>query len=211
MDIEQLSKELKRVQRSMDAFLRVKAPKIIGVLAQNHYRANFSAGGFVDESLEPWPATKRQVSGGKSADNRYGPLLSSRKHLMKSTRHEPSDYKVRIFNDVEYAPIHNDGGMVHPAVTDKMRRYAWQRYFDAIGRKQGGTKYTRKHRRRRKKMDYASMAPNREAMMWKGLALTKKQKLDIKIPRRRFIGPSAALNKKIYARLTTELNKIVSG
>ena len=110
MTIEQLRKELRQFQTAARKLLRDEMPPIIGRLAVNHYRENFRKGGFVDSALEPWPVTRRQQSGGKFAAQRYGPLLSSRSHLMKSTRYETSAFRTRVFNDVDYASIHNSGG-----------------------------------------------------------------------------------------------------
>ena len=209
MDIKQFKKELKSKERSTDSFLRKRAPRIIGRLGENHYRTNFRKGGFVDRTLEPWKTTKRQQSGSLSADSKYGPLLSSRNHLMKATVHETSDYRARIFNDTKYAAIHNYGGEVHPTVTPKMRRYAWYRFFQSGNR----AKSPRKQKRVRtmfKKFDFAGASINQNGLEWKRLALTKKTKLDIKIPQRRFIGPSKALNDKIRGRIAKELTKIMN-
>lgn len=80
---------------------------------------------------------------------------------------------VVISSNAHYAGIHNEGGITHPQVTPKMRKYAWARYYEAGGKK----------------------AASGEADFWKGLALTKKQTLGIKIPRCHFMGPSATLTK----------------
>lgn len=208
MDIKQFKKDLKSKELATDKFLRKDAPRIIGRLAENHYRNNFRKGGFVDRTLEPWKITKRQQVGNLSADSKYGPLLSSRKHLMKATVYDTSDYRARVLNDAEYAAIHNEGGEVHPTVTPQMRRYAWYRYFKSSG----GAKFPRKQKRVRtlvKKFDFANSDINNDALKWKRLALTKKAKLDITIPQRRFIGPSAALNDKMRERITNELTKII--
>ncbi len=209
MDIKQFKKELKSKARRADNFLRKEAPKIIGRFGENHYRANFRKGGFVDRTIEPWKITKRQQAGNLSAESKYGPLLSSRKHLMKATVHETSDYRARIFNNSKYAAIHNEGGEVHPTVTPKMRRYAWYRFFESGNR----AKSPRKQKRMRtlfRKFDFASAGINKNGQVWKWLALTKKTKLDIKIPQRRFIGPSKALNDKIRERIAKGLTKIIN-
>jgi len=68
---------------------------------------------------------------------------------------------------VPYAAIQNNGGTITVKMTDKMRKYFWYMY------KQTGKG------------------------MWKGLALTKKETLTIKIPQRQFIGNSDTLDKNI--------------
>ena len=45
----------------------------------------------------------------------------------------PSDYHVRVANDVPYASMHNYGGETHPTVTPKMRRFAWAMYYNTSG------------------------------------------------------------------------------
>jgi len=52
--------------------------------------------------------TKRQLSGRTSAASQHGPLLSY--HLFNAVRYVPDDYRVKIVNDVPYAPVHNWGG-----------------------------------------------------------------------------------------------------
>ena len=70
----------------------------------------------------------------------YGTLLSGRKHLFKSVGYTPADYRVRVFNEVVYAPINNWGGEIDVTVTDRMRRFAWAKFYKASGkRKKTGT------------------------------------------------------------------------
>lgn len=45
--------------------------------------------------------------------------------------------------------------------------------------------------------------------MWKGLALTRKKKLKVKIPQRQFIGESAELNKQIRQTVEAEIRNIL--
>jgi hypothetical protein len=66
-----------------------------------------------------------------------------------------------------YGRVHNEGGITHPNVTDKMRKFAWFKF-----------KAT-------------------EDPRWKGLALTKKKVLTIVIPRRQFLGNSPELTRRI--------------
>lgn len=68
--------------------------------------------------------------------------------------------ETKIGTDVEYAAIHEYGGVVRPTVTDKMREMAWGMFYESGDGK------------------------------WKGLALTKKTKLNIRIPARPYLRPS---------------------
>ncbi len=190
MDPKEFSKLTQKFSRELETFVRRTAPVIVGRLAENHFRDNFRQGGFVDRELRPWPRTRRQQSGAGTAESRYGPLLSSREHLMLSVEHTTYDYGALVYNRVPYAPIHNWGGTTHPTVTPRMRRYAWWRYYAAGGGKKNGTGKT---------------AGGEEAEQWKRLALTKKKKLTVRIPQRQFLGTSARLEETIRKELENEL------
>ena len=203
MTIEQLRKELKQIESGTQKFLRDEMPRITGRLAVNHYQANFRKGGFVDETLDPWPVTRRQLSGAARAGNKYGPLLSRRNHLMKSTGYETSDFRARVFNDATYAPIHNWGGKI--PVTDKMRGYMWYQYMKASG-KLGNSKNNALGISTKKKRNY-SKATTAEAEKWRRLALSIRNKNTIHIPQRQFLGPSSALTRQIIDKGEKELYK----
>ena len=190
MDPKEFSKLTQKFSRELETFVRRTAPVIVGRLAENHFRDNFRQGGFVDRELRPWPRTRRQQSGAGTAESQYGPLLSSRKHLMSSVEHPTYDYGALVYNRGPYAPIHNWGGTTHPTVTPRMRRYAWWRYYAAGGGKKNGTGKT---------------AGGEEAEQWKRLALTKKKKITVRIPQRQFLGTSARLEETIRKELENEL------
>lgn len=178
-----------------------------GVIAKRHFQDNFRQGGFVDGGLNAWQATKRQLSGSKSAAARYGPLMSSRKNLFSGLNYTPGVGRTILYNDVPYAPIHQFGGVTHPRVTPKMRAFAWAQYYReagvkpkaAAGEKQG------------KKADRAKTAEpiSEQALMWKRMALTKKATLTVRIPKRPFMGESRELNTKIKAMMAEEINKLL--
>ena len=116
---------------------------------------------------------------------------------MRSIVAHPRPGEVTIINDVEYANIHNEGGEVNPCVTEKMKRFAWYKVYSIakIRKRKPGEK-------RRKKGTAKPLPP--EAEMWKALALTK----NIKIPQRRFIGDSKALQQKIDELIIKTIQKI---
>lgn len=207
MDIRQFSQQIKAKRRELDDLFRRKMPVYAGRIAKDHYQDNFRKGGFVNRGLKKWPKSKRQESGGKSAGSNYGTLLSGRNHLFSSFKYVPGDARVKISNDLKYAPAHNFGETIDVTVTPKMRRYAWARYYEATGKgKKGG--------KGRKKASIAAMAEgdtpeNKEAEFWKGLALTKKEKLRINMPERKIIGPSQELTDKINEKGDTEIRNIL--
>lgn len=185
-----------RREKELEKLYNDILPVKVGAIAKCHFQDNFRKGGFVDGGLTPWPATRRQQSGGKSAASRYGPLLSSRTHLMCSVRDVPGKARVTIVSDLPYSYIHNEGGTVetHPTVTPRMRRFAWAKFFETGG---GG----------KKEADVPA-----EAMRWKKLALTRKAKLDIRayIPQRRFIGESRELKERISEKIVSETREVLN-
>lgn len=202
MDIKDFSASLKAKRKELDTLMRRKLPVKVGRMAKDHYQENFRKGGFVNGGLKRWPQTKRQQSGGKSATAGYGPLLSRRNHLFSSVKYTPADYRIRVANDVEYAPLHNWGGETRPTVTPRMRKFAWAMYYKAAGIRKKAATAGRKGKTR-----HRELPP--EASMWKGLALTRKKKLKVKIPQRQFIGESAELNKQIRQTVETEIRNIL--
>lgn len=196
MTIKELEKQLQAKQQQIDRLLRREMPVAAGNIAVRHYKENFRKGGFVNEGLQPWPITKRQQSGSKSAMSNKGPLLQSGR-LMRGVRNAVSDYRVKILNDVPYASTHNYGGTVQPRVTPRMRGYAWFMYHKLTGRPPSAKGAAKS----RKKGKVHQETP--EAQMWKRLALTKMKRLRIHIPQRKFIGQSRELD----ANLQTELEK----
>ena len=185
---------------ALDALMRVRMPVIVGRMAKDHFQDNFRLGGFVNGGLHRWVESRRLSSGASSAASRYPTLLSRRNNLFKSINYYPGLYSVRIANDLPYASVHNWGADI--PVTDRMRRFAWAKFYEAAGRDNKKAKSKRK-----KKSAPDSKLINPEASFWKGMALTKKTV--IKIPQRQFIGDSRELNDAIAARLETEIRKIL--
>jgi len=190
-NLQEFMSEVKKYQREIDDLMRRKMPVLAGRIAVNHIQDNFRKSGFVNNGLHPWKKSNREIYGGKSASGNYGTLLSARNHLYGSTKYIPGDARVVISNEVEYAAIHNWGGSVSPTVTPKMRKFAWAKFY-AIGGKKD-----------------QPVAP--DAGFWKNLALTKKSKLNIRIPQRQFLGESLELDDAIRNKIDDELDKILNG
>jgi len=195
MDFNEFKKKMNTRSRELSEYYHRTLPVKAGAKVKSIVQENFRLGGFQGETLEKWPATKRQS--GSGTDAKRGPLLSSRKVLYSGTDYRAGDAEVTIYNTVIYAGIHNDGGTTHPRVTPKMRRYAWARYYAAGGGRGGG--------KSRQKAN-----ENSDAEFWKGLALTKKECLSVRIPQRRFIGPSAKINKELRKVIERDLIHILT-
>ncbi|WP_418981714.1 hypothetical protein [Alistipes sp.] len=204
MDIKQFADLLRSKRKEVDTLMRRAMPIRVGNLAKRHYQENFRQGGFVNDGLKPWPKTKRQTGGGKSAASQHGPLLSTRNHLFSEVRYETGDYRVRVFNPVPYAPVHNWGATLTPTVTPKMRRFAWAMYYQASGKSKAAGKG-----RKSAKKEQPGGSVDPEAAMWRGLALTKKKRLSIKIPQRQFIGQSRELDDALRVDIERQLEQIL--
>lgn len=206
MDIKEFAHFMNAKRRELDPLVRRELPKIVGRMAKDHFQDNFRKGGFVNRGLHPWKPARRLSSGGSGAASKYGTLLSGDRHLFSSINYTPADYRVRVYNDMHYAPIHNWGGIVNPTVTDLMRRFAWYMFYKSSGKSQ---KDATRHKKR-KKDGSGKVLENTNAQFWKNLALTKKTKLNIRIPQRQFLGESAELSDAIAARIDSEIRKKIN-
>jgi phage gpG-like protein len=199
MDLNRKIKEMEQLKKRIEDLQGRVLPVKAGNLAVNHFKENFRQGGYRDESLTPWQITKRQQAGGQDAASQYGPLLSGRNHLMNSIRYVPEDGRVTILNDLIYARIHNEGGTVTHAVTPKMRKFAWARYFKSTGIGREDDKETKQQKEKN---------AGEEAINWKRLALTKKESIQHTIPQRQFMGKGKKITGKIFEMAEKELRKI---
>ncbi len=87
----------------------------------------------------------------------------SLKNSIKITTADFGNVEISAGEGLNYAAIHNEGGTITVKVSDKMKRYFWYMYKKTEDEK------------------------------WKWMALTKKETLTIKIPKRQFIGESETL------------------
>lgn len=185
-----LTRKIEYLKTQIELEVNDRLPRKVGIVAVNFFKQNFRDAGFRNNGIERWKITNRQQFG-KGAAAGYTPLLSARNHLFSSIQYVAGHGEVHIENNVPYANIHNEGGIVstHPTITPRMRKYAWARYYEEGGKDSPG------------------------ALKWRALALTKKTKLDIRaeIPRRQFIGESHELMTKIEQMVEESLNKIKDG
>jgi phage gpG-like protein len=198
MDARNINNIVEKLQDQVVKEITNNLPRKVGVVAVNQAKNNFRESGYLDNGIHKWKQTKRQQ--GKGTNARYGPLTSSRNHLMSSVQAKPSIGQVIIENPVPYASIHNNGGNIttHPTITPKMRKYAWHMVYSLAGIKGNGK--------------LPKELPQ-EAQKWKGLALTSKSKITVRanIPKRQFLGDSAELRQKINNMINQSLEKIKHG
>lgn len=202
MNEKEFLDRIRKKVTELKAYAGNTAPRIVGQIAVNHIMEDFAKGGFTNNGFHKWKSTKRQQSGGGQASSEYGPLLSGRNRLMMSVKDNPSRGKVRIFTDVEYAAIHNEGGNTNPKVTPKMKKFAWAMYYKETGAQRKANK---------KKGAKTPAGESEQARRWKALALTKKKQLHINIPKRQFMPDSAGpeMTDKINKRIDKDIQKIM--
>lgn len=195
MDAKQIAKIIARAPKQVEAALRDEIPRKAAIVAKNHFRQNFRDSGFMNNGLHEWKETRRQEAG----DPRK-PLTSERDHLMSSIEAVGAPGLVTVVNPVPYARIHNEGGTIHshPTVTPEMRKMAWAKAYSIAGVRKG---------------EPLPKDLPEEARKFRALALTKKEKLNIKIkmPRRQFIGESKELRVKINQIIINKLKEISNG
>lgn len=121
----------------------------------------------------------------KRKDDLPHKLLGQSLALRASVKVTQADMKrvvVRAGEGLPYAAIHNEGGTISVTITDRMRRYFWYLF-----KKTGEEKY-------------------------KWMALTKKERLTIRIPKRQFIGQSYILDQqleKIFIKRIIKVQKTI--
>ena len=193
----QMTDIVRSLERQVREELNDRLPRRVGVIAVNHFNQNFRDAGWRDNGLHPWQETIRQREG-KGADAKRTPLISAAPHLSRSIEARPRPGAVRIINAVPYAKIHNEGGelVTHPTVTNKLRKMAWARVY-AIAKGLDGK--------------LPKDLPE-DARKWKAIALTKKDKLSINVrmPKRQFIGNSSELLKKIDDTIISTIQRLMN-
>lgn len=189
-------------QQELAKLLRSDLPRLMGTKAMQHFRQNFARGGFLDDNLQAWPSTWRQqtLSG---ADGQRGPLLSRTNTLRNRILFKPAPGRVRIYNDLIYAAIHNNGGNI--TITPKMRKKFWAMYYKALGTSKATTD---NGKGRYKGRTVAHLNATAESEKWKRMALTKKTQFVM--PQRKFIGPSQTLTRELRRTVEDEIRKILT-
>lgn len=102
----------------------------------------------------------------KRKDDLTHKLLNQSYALKNSGKIDKADFSevnISFGEGLNYAAIHNEGGTITVKVSAKMKRFFWYMYKKTEDEK------------------------------WKWMALTKKETLTIKIPKRQFIGESETL------------------
>jgi phage gpG-like protein len=136
---------------------------------------------FFQDSFQNQGFTDQAFEAWEKRANDFDPgrkILVQSGFLMQSIQvFDANEQKITFGSDAEHADIHNNGGTIKITITKKARKYFWF-MFKATG-----------------------------VGMWKGLALTKKTSISIKIPKRQFIGESKTLMTELETWAITEIQK----
>lgn len=116
-----------------------------------------------------WTDTAFVAWPSRTNDTRVGgAVLTQTGHLRDSLQIlSRSRFKLIFGTHAPYAQIHNEGGTLSIPVTEKSRKFFWY-MFKATGE-----------------------------VHWKWMALTKKERMVVKMPKRQFIGHSDTLMKEL--------------
>lgn len=197
---------IKRKRDRLDSMMRRKMPVMVGRMVKTIFRIT---SGRVDLSMAVFTLStkaKRLSSGGSDAASNYGTLLSGRKHLFKSVGYTPADYRVRVFNEVVYAPINNWGGEIDVTVTDRMRRFAWAKFYKASGKR----KKSRHRAKETRQTTFQAEGTESAGTVLEEHGAYPKKKLHIRIPQRQFMGESEELNRRIREKVDQEITNILN-
>lgn len=154
-----------------------KLPNEIAATAVNFSKERFRDQAWLDKTKEPWkPRARRRKGGAKKSQT----LLVNTGRLKRGMRKiSATQDSVIIGNDVPYAQIQNDGGVIEGTAT--VNEYTKREYQ----RKRKGRKETvRSHK-----------------------VGSHTRKMKIKIPSRRFIGNSYTLERRLYLLIASRFAK----
>jgi phage gpG-like protein len=171
----------------IDALLR-KIIKDIRVNVADEFDKNFQRQSFFGEA---WKRRKSPV-GGQSILIRSG-------SLRRSITATSNDTSVTFSSSEPYAAIHNKGGEI--VVTDKMKKFFWSKYYEAVGG--FGRKKDKTLRKDKRNVRLSTIAE-----FWKAMALMKVGST-ITIPKRRFIGTRPKLEEQVKAIVTENIEEFL--
>jgi hypothetical protein len=173
--------ELKRIEQELN-----KLPVKAAVVAERVFLDNFKLQGFQDFwGLDGWPKRANNARPG------YPTLGKSIRRGLQVLA-TGSVIKAVVSGEAEpYAEIHNTGGTIKIQVTDKMKKWAWAKYYEAAG---ALAITPGKRMGARSNFDVYGSAL---ISMYKGMALKKVgETITIHIPKRQYAG-NGLVNQKL--------------
>jgi phage gpG-like protein len=179
-DLEQKLQKLETVQKQFPAFA--------GGMAVSFFRDRFKAANWVDRAREPWPVRKD-----KSKRSQGRALLIKTGRLRRSIRiiRSGTDYVV-IGSNVPYAKAHNEGDTINTTAQVKQHK---RRIFKVV-KVQSTSLKTRRSTSSKKRLNTGTSTVKAHA-----------RKINMKMPQRRFMGPSAILERQIVRGLAKQIQQ----
>lgn len=187
MTPQEFEKILARHAIRIDKLIHRDLPIKLGNIAVAAFKRNFQDEGFFGSK---WKDVQRHRIGMGADAHRK--ILTGTGDLGRSIQYIVADAMVTVISDLVYSRLHNDGGTTNPKVTDKMRKFAWAKFFENGG---GNGK----------KADDLT----EEALKWRNIAITKKDVLTVKIPKRQFMGEHGELDTLLREKIQQELDKLM--
>ena len=181
--------EIVKILESLTNCIR-ELPRMVGLEAVNFSKERFVQQNWFDAAPIPWEPRRRLRRGGKKRQN--GAILVDSGRLKRSIRViSVTPTSVTIGTDVPYAQIHNDG-------------------FNGSQSVRAHKENVKAHRRKQKVKGKNGK--------WKTKTVTVKahtRKIgahtrNMKMPRRRFLGESAELERQIADFITSEIQSALS-
>lgn len=196
------------VKNQLARYLKKPAYRDMGVTAQAWFREHYKQEHWFDGGgWRPWKKPKRFNPDGTTSQ-KYGTLLSKRNHLFRNIQYKADDHGATVYNNVPYAEIHNQGGVIEQdiVITPQMRKWAWAMYYKANGIKRG-----RKGQKGKRNKAQTPIVRNPLGDKYKALALTKNPTIHrtILMPRRPFLYDNAELRGVLREKLKAEIKKIM--
>lgn len=168
------------------------APGMLGNDAVNFFVDSFRKQGWQGASFEPWVKRKAVTRWGKTPRNNGRAILVDSGRLRRSIRiTSVHAMNVTIGTDVPYAKAHNEG--LRLGFIQNVRSYTRK------VTKLGITKKTQL--KTRTKVEFGRVQTGETTVK------AHKRKVDMKIPKRQFMGYSPVLDTQLRRRLTAELMK----
>lgn len=154
-----------------------KLPNEIAATSVNFSKERFRDQAWLDKTKETWKPRSRSRQGGSK---RSQTLLVNTGRLKRGIRKVRADENLIIIgNDVPYAQIHNDGGIITGSAMVKQ--------------------YTKKEHERYRK--------GRKEIVKSHKVSSHIRKLNIKIPSRKFLGNSYTLERRLYLLIAARFTK----
>lgn len=160
-----------------------KMPKLVGNDVVNFAKDNFKRQGFLGDTLQMWPKRKTKTKWGITPRNNGRAILVDKARLKRATRVTQADWsKVIVSNSTPYARAHNEGLRI------------------------GVIQQVKAHRRKRKENN---LYGNKRKKIASGVTFVKahKRRVNMKLPKRQFLGNSPYLSRNIQRTIANELQK----